>query len=190
MGSTAVFSNASDVTGDGNAWANLVASINPGSYTLIEGGIDAEPGYGPGSYISDWVNAFDSKTQTDSAYSLMVNFGSDETGYWTNGLIYNISWGDSNAEAIPQIYSDDDNDEPGYDGPTYTSMADEWQQLSLWAVNNNESMGAIQFYGVLDEYSQAPYIYPVSEAWTNFTSILNANSKTAQDSAIPYLTNI
>ena len=113
---------------------------------------------------------------------------------WSQSVIYNISWGDPYSEAVPEIYSDDDNDEQYYDGPQSVtrdiSMTDEWKNVSKWGYANNTIYGAIQFYGVLDEYPAKPSIGPVSEAWTNFTNQLNGNSETAQVSPIPYLTNI
>lgn len=135
---------AAEVTGHGKAWANMVdaaagAVYNAGYGSQVDlvGAADIEVSWGSSSIGRRWVDAYDTVNNW-----AMYDFGDaagcrqsgttatpDQCGSssWYQDDLYWIAWGSPSAVALPEIYTAD------------SSMAKEWQQISLWGVKSGST---------------------------------------------------
>jgi hypothetical protein len=156
----------------GAGWGNVVqavvsnASSSGYSNVVVDGAIDAEPGYGPASHVEGWENGdssgggyvsttsaeiFDYGSADGCPYSPTVGDGSCNNG-WLQSDEYDIAWGYSLNLALPEIYGH--------------PLGQQWEAISQWGASN-ASAGEIFFTGPLSEYG-APY--SPDEAWVQLAN--------------------
>jgi hypothetical protein len=171
-------------TSAGEVWGNAVNTISSYIYKMgyggqesIHGAIDAEPAW-DAEYTKtrDWVNGYNARTA-----KTLYDYGSAETGYWTNYQLWYISWGNVDALPIPEIY--------------YPGMVTEWYNESVYAYNNQG--GQIGFIGTMTEYedvcggigtSCSTTTYTPAGGFNAFQTKLNSDSRTAE--TMSYSTDI
>ncbi len=121
--------------------------------------IDEEQAWLPPSKVRNIVDGFN---QQRPIYYTMVNFGDDELGTnpgsatkngWTANDVWYVAYGGGQEAPMPEIY--------------YTSMAQEWYYLSLWAYNNKGY--DIFFWGALSENG----LYGTLTDSQSYTALLN-----------------
>ena len=180
--------NSSQIVEMASGWDTLLGGLNGGSHVGVAAASDIEGSYSlPGNALS-----WDSEFSTLNTY-LVYDFGNAAlTNTWDIADYYQVAWGYLDSYAFPQIYSDEDSDESGYDEvpPAGTNTCLEWQQVSAWGFSNGD-FGSIYFSGVLDEYPTVPYVDDVNsgEPVTNFLNVLNSSTETSQYD-IAYFDNI
>jgi len=173
---------SANTSSDGEAWANMIDSLNTWAsnqgYTgqlSFSGGNDMEPSWGGSSSAPDtinWSNSYD----THSAGGLMFDYGSadgcpqssHDNGNCNNGWdqqnIYNVSYGTPDAVPLPEIY--------------FNGMQQEWQEISWWGVSDH---GAYFIEGPMNEHDLDSSSYTHTQAWDNLWNTLNAHDATAQN---------
>lgn len=153
----------------------LATYISNKGYTSqegVSGADDAEPAYDP-KYTNTYNFLYGYNCCASSTYYLYAlwDYGSLESGYWTNSQEYYVAYGAIADWPFPEIY--------------YTNMASQWENLDLWA--HQQNMG---FYvqGVMSEYPYDSSLTP-HQGYDAMLSKLQSYSQTSQ-SNIPYLTDI
>lgn len=163
----------------GTQWRNTVQSFkNWISSTNRSGGIsavaanDAEPAWDPG--YSNTINALKGYTGT-AAPAPMYDYGSQESGFWTNEQLYQVAWGLGLDYPFGEIY--------------VSGQATGWENLDLYAVSAHGS--SFLFTGVLTQYTTgcSGCGYTPAQAYNAMMTALNGHSSTAQ-SNISYASNI
>jgi hypothetical protein len=147
------------------------------------GANDIEPGWNSPTDTRAWVGGYFSAAPVVSLY----NFGScDSCAYsacpsctpsngWTFEDIWYVSWGAAGAYPLPEIYL------------TSGANADQWYRMSVYAyVNHGSSMN---FSGSFTQWQACQDVGPgacpstgitPSTGWTQLSSALNADARTAQ----------
>ncbi|ADU51648.1 hypothetical protein Tmar_1538 [Thermaerobacter marianensis DSM 12885] len=182
--------------GHGQAWANMVNSINDwfksrgySSQVYAVGASDMELGWNSPSVTKNWVNGYDSVNLHP-----LYNFGdaagcpSTETSgnaYCSNGWyqadVYYISWAAPPAVPTPQIYRNDG------------IQARQWWSISLYGYKYGS--GSMRFRASLTQYQACqqngcdPSIDNTPEqGWKQLWDALNHDSRTT--STVTYATDI
>lgn len=135
----------------GKCWADMIqygiSQNRQGLACTCQGASDMELDWNTPSLTRAWVDGFSSEDVTDiCVYDYGDNAGSYDNGSgmtytdnrdngWTTSDVWYVSYGCPWACAIPEIY--------------YTSQANQWYHVSLWALNNQG--GKIYFDGVMSE---------------------------------------
>ncbi|MGH2459825.1 MAG: hypothetical protein ACRDIY_13275, partial [Chloroflexota bacterium] len=142
-----------DVNGSGGAaWAQVVAAVIASNQTkgyaaqvIAEGANDLEPAWDTTEDSEAWANGY-----AANAPAFYVDYGSADgcpTGNssgaacgdgWTQYDVWYVSWGDSAARALPEIYG--------------SVNAAQWAMLGLYGAENGGAAGKIAFSGPLDTY--------------------------------------
>jgi hypothetical protein len=164
----------SNLTSWGEAFAGTVNSLstfisNEGYYTQESAGgaDDAEPAYDP-----QWGDTHSVLVGYNTDTSLtMWNYGSNESGYWTNAELLETSWGFPDDVTIGQVYT--------------TTMASNWENLILYDRSQSTYHTNMIMYGIMtsDAYLST------ATAYNDMMTDLNAHSSTAQ-TGIEYVTVI
>jgi len=154
----------------GTKWATLVKSITGGTYSIIRGGNDFEgwvpTGGGFSTYGSDAVNWLTSYTNVGST-GLYYNYGDEcynESGspYWSQYQVYQVSYGISVAEVLPEVYNT-------------TAQPTQWATLTTYMNTNYSDL--IFYNGIIGDSSW-------STGWTNFNNdLVNAGFYNYLDSS-------
>lgn len=162
----------------GRVWARSVGDLDgylhaTGLSTNVRasGGDDAEPAWDPKySNTYDFVKGFADATGYSHPF---WDFGSLEPGYWSPAQEYYVTWGAKPSVPFGQIF--------------YPSMAKEWEDLNLWAVNNTGH--PMHIYGVTTQSNPpAKCGYTPQGGYDAMLSQLQSHKSTYQ-SYIDYLTN-
>jgi hypothetical protein len=135
---------AAEVTGHGKAWADMVdatasdiVAAGYASQVSVAGAADIEVSWGTSSIGRRWVDAYDS-VNSWPIYDYGDAAGCRQSGTtataaqcgsssWFQDDLYWIAWGSPSAVALPEIYT------------ASGSMAQQWQQISLWGVKAGKS---------------------------------------------------
>lgn len=140
-----------------------------GYITHIYAAIDAEQAWLPPSKVRDIIDGFNRQYPS---YYTMIDFGDDELGtdpgsatknVWTANDVWYVAYGGGQEAPIPEIY--------------YTSMAQEWYYLSLWAYNNKGY--SIFFWDVLSENGDDGTLTD-SQSYTALLNYLRGDNRTYQ----------
>lgn len=173
-GSCPCSDQVSNLTSWGEAFAGIVNSLSTfissqGYYTqeAAGGADDAEPAFDPqwGDTHSVLVGY-----NTDSALT-MWNYGSNESGYWTNAELLEAAWGFPDDVTVGELYT--------------TTMASNWENLILYDRSQSTYHTDMIMYGIMtsDAYLST------ATAYNDMMTDLNAHSSTAQ-TGIEYVTVI
>jgi hypothetical protein len=88
-----------------NTWSAQVASLNGFTDVVhVWAGDDAEPGFDPGYYNTEYVMQGYAQT-VGGSYPPMVDYGSADPGIWTNDQLLQIANGFSPNVAVPEMYT-------------------------------------------------------------------------------------
>lgn len=158
----------------GEAFAGIVNSfstfISNESYYTQEsaaGADDAEPAFDP-----QWGDTHSLLVgyNTDSSLT-MWNYGSNESGYWTNAELLEAAWGFPDDVTIGEVYT--------------ATMASNWENLILYDRSQSTYHTNMIMYGIMtsDAYLS------VTASYNDMMTDLNSHSSTAQ-SGIEYVTSI
>lgn len=156
-------SSVSNWYADGQAWGNMVNSVQSfianNNYTVVGA-------YGAGDLETEW-NSFSVTSSMVNGYNntssrLYFDFGDDTPGYWTDYQVWYVAWGASASVPLPEIY--------------YTADATyDWEPLDVWACNNEG--GSMGFKGTMSE--NASGTDSPSQSFNDMYNALGSNSCTA-----------
>ena len=182
-------------TAHGQAWAAMVNTVNNYitanglSRVQARGADDIEPWCNSSGCTSPttgraWVDGFSSGTSAP-----MYNYGSADgcppygscNGSWRQDDFYYVSWRNSNAWPVPEIYA------------TGGANATQWQQISKYGYNTYGA--AMTFLGSFTQYAACSgggcsgTNNTPSAGWTQLYNAINSDPATAQ-STLDYSTDI
>ncbi|HEV2344699.1 MAG TPA: hypothetical protein VGS97_11440 [Actinocrinis sp.] len=132
----------------GSAWGSMIKDLNSwiaangyGVQLTAFGAIDAEPGWGPPSYVLAWASGYMSAAGAVKYYDFgsadgCPPYGGCNNG-WSQATEYQMAWGNANAIAIPEIYNN--------------AQAQQWAAISAWG-NAHTSSGPILWAAALSQY--------------------------------------
>lgn len=110
--------------GDGQAWGTMVNQLQ--SFLVNQQYANVVGAYGAGDLETQWTNfQFTSdlvKGYNSASSQLYFDFGDDAPGWWNNYQVWYVANGAPDDVPLPEVYSQ--------------ALADEWEQLSIWACNN------------------------------------------------------
>lgn len=156
-------SSTSNWYADGQAWGNMVNSvqsfISNNNYTVVGA-------YGAGDLETEW-NGFSVTSSMVNGYNntssrLYFDFGDDTPGYWSDYDVWYVAWGAADSVPLPEIY--------------YTADATyDWEPLDVWACNNEG--GTMDFKGTMSEVASGTD--SPSQSFNDMYNALGSNSCTA-----------
>jgi len=138
-------------------------------------GVDAEPAYD--SAYTDTGSFVDNFNAGSGAN--MFDFGSAETGYWSNSQLYHVSWGASDDSPVPEVY-----------GCCHASMVNEWLTIDEYAKSNSLGYSVL---GVTSDYNSANSCnktYTPDDSWNAMLAGIEGDSGAYYQSTIDYLTRL
>lgn len=159
----------------GQDWGNLVNNeqsyISSNGYNNVIGAYgadDLETEWASYTLSSNFVKGYNNKTSR-----VFFDYGDDTPGYWTSYDVWYVSYGAAADVPLPEIYYNAD-------------ATSDWEQLSIWACNNEG--GPIHFRGVMTEY---PTGNSPATGWDDMYNAEGASSCTAAArSSLIFSTNI
>lgn len=165
----------------GRAWAKLVNSVagwvaaqGYGSQLSVRGASDMEIGWNSPANTRAWVDGYNA-----AGHYPLYDYGDDAGGVypdggWTAEDIWYKAYGAALNWPVPEIYYPAD-------------ATDDWQPLSLWAVENKGK--PIVFVGTLTQYAADTQSLSPAEGWQALYDALGSDERTAQP-GLPYATDI
>ncbi len=156
----------------GQQWGNTVNnaqsySVSNGynSYIGVIGADDIEVEWASYSLTSNFVNGYNN-TSSRAFFDYGDDSGGTNPAPWTAYQLWYVAWGAADDYPLPEIY--------------YSADATEWENMSIWACNNEG--GPMGFKGTMAEY---PTGNTPSTAYTEMYNAEAGNSCTAN--ALNYL---
>ena len=163
-----------------NKWR--VATVTRKQSILVAAADDIEPSWEGESPTAEHTTVFNEAYNSAPFAAKMYDYGSNEQGYWSDGVRYRLAYGLPHNFEVPQIY--------------LTNMAPLWQKTSEWGAKHGR-YGKIVFSGILSQYSRG-VSDPVfgancglspSKGYNTLLHELNADPATAQPN-MSFISNI